>query len=32
MPLIIAAMSFGSQGENSFRTYARAARGPISSA
>ncbi|MHB8809167.1 MAG: glutamate synthase-related protein [Desulfobulbaceae bacterium] len=26
MPLIIAAMSFGSQGENSFRTYALAAR------
>ncbi|MDW7771657.1 MAG: glutamate synthase-related protein [Desulfobulbaceae bacterium] len=26
MPLIIAAMSFGSQGENSFRVYARAAR------
>jgi len=26
MPLIIAAMSFGSQGENSFRVYARAAQ------
>ncbi len=26
MPLVIAAMSFGSQGENSFRTYAEAAR------
>jgi glutamate synthase (NADPH/NADH) large chain len=26
LPLIIAAMSFGSQGENSFRTYAMAAR------
>jgi glutamate synthase (NADPH/NADH) large chain len=26
MPLVIAAMSFGSQGENSFRTYAMAAR------
>ena len=26
MPLVIAAMSFGSQGENSFRTYADAAR------
>ncbi|MGW8161956.1 MAG: glutamate synthase-related protein, partial [Desulfobulbales bacterium] len=26
MPLIIAAMSFGSQGENSFRTYAEAAK------
>ena len=26
MPLVIAAMSFGSQGENSFRTYAEAAK------